>query len=142
MNEKIQRLIDWADEENINLERAAFDCSHETVTFWQTREPRSNFQAVKRAIGNFDKKGNPPYIKLEKQVIFEHDVNGENFLDDWRFRWEGAFDCTAREYDCAPANFQPEPEIETKTEPLDDKLVDQIADNAVEDYKLDKTEGA
>ena len=109
---KLQRLIDWAEENNIDIDKSQVDGGHNTVGFWQNRHTRKEFQRVKKAVGMFERKGNPPYVHLEQTVFVESMVNGEYHSDQWQFKWQGAYECKSLGYDCGQADFAPEPEPE------------------------------
>lgn len=56
MVSKLQRLIDWAKENSINLDNSTISGQFNPLVFYQSEETRINFQAVKRAVGMFEKK--------------------------------------------------------------------------------------
>lgn len=111
MSKKLARLIEWAEENNVNLEHATIDLKYKTLVFYQLNETRTDFQAVKKAIGMFERVGNPPYVELKKNIYLEFMVEGENRIDDWTIKWNGAYECKSLGYDCGPADFKEEPEI-------------------------------
>ena len=137
MNGKLERLIDWANESGVCIANAQIDARHTSLTFYQAREKHEDFLALKKAIGMFEKKGNAPYIRLEKTVSIEYSVDGEPFIDDWSLDWQGAFECKALGYDCGPADFADGPRHEPEPE-VPQAEIDRLSDNAVEDYQLNR----
>lgn len=134
---KLQRLIDWAEENNIDLNNCEISARFNSLRFNQSEETRRNFQAVKRAIGMFEKSGNAPYIELKQQLHIEYMVDGKPRLEDWRVKWEGAYVCKALGYDCGQADFKaPEPDPEP-LDPESERRIGEMTDNAIEDSKLD-----
>ncbi len=116
MNNKLQRLVDWARNNSVDLDKADIDGNYNSVSFWQHREDRINFQAVKRATGSFDKKGDPPYVKLMKKIKVDYVESGAPLTDEWEIRWEGAYECKSLGYECGPAVFKDE-----ETDPADEE---------------------
>ncbi len=138
MSAKLQRLIDWAEEHNVNFAHAQIDLHFNTLVFYQRNETRSDFQRIKKAIGMFERVGNPPYVELKKNLYLEFMVDGENQIDDWTIKWNGAYECKSLGYDCGPADFVEEPdEPDEPEEPAG--LGDQVSD-AVEAWQLGEAE--
>ncbi len=126
MSSKLQRLLDSAEESGINLNNVDIDLHFLKINFWQHREARANFRAVKRWVDGFKKDGTPPYVELKKTVDIAYMKDGENFMDGWTVKWNGAYECKAKGYDCTPASFRGED-------------VDP-ADSEIEDWQLVKDE--
>jgi len=123
MNDKLQRLIDNCDECGVDLSRTDIDVRYSIITFFQGREDRNSFRAVKRWVGGFKASGSPPYVKLERNIDIEYMLNGEYLQDSWLIKWDGAYECRSKGYDCRPALFADEAE-------------DHAADIDIEDSQL------
>ena len=64
--------------------------------------------------------------------------DGEHLRDDWRFRWNGAYECVSLGYDCGPADFAPEPDKpEPVVEPDEPNEVNNAAEDALERSRFD-----
>jgi hypothetical protein len=126
MNSKLQRLIDAADDSGVNLSQTDIDSKYNWITFYQSRESRRSFRTVKRWVGGFKAAGTPPYVKLEKHMEINYLHNGEEKMDNWQVKWDGAYECKSKGYDCRAALF-------------DDEAADHIADIDVEDSQLNTT---
>ena len=137
MSTKLQRLMDWAEEHNVNLEHASIDLNLLWLHFYQRHETRRDFQAVKKAVGMFERVGNPPYVELKKNLYLEFMADGENFIDDWTIKWNGAYECKSLGYDCGPAEFVEEPD---PVEPEEPAGLDDLVGNALEAWQLNKAE--
>ena len=109
MNKRLQELLIWSVQHEIDLDKSQIDMRDQGIVFYQYRETRENFRAVKRAISGFEKKGDPPYINLEKKVEITYTVNGEEITDRWKIKWSGAYKCNIS-YDCVAENFEDDDE--------------------------------
>lgn len=135
MNERLQRLINWAGTNGVSLNEVDIDVGSLRIVFWQRRHTRKEFQSVKKAIGMFERTGEPPNIRLKKNLYVEYMADGENLIDDWNLEWYGAYECKSLGYDCGPADFKeaPEDSIEAGSE-----VPDSVVDAAVEDNQLER----
>ncbi|MGW8177697.1 MAG: hypothetical protein ACWGQW_02715 [bacterium] len=123
MNDKLQRLIDYADEYGVDLGNTEINLRYSTVEFRQEQETRESFRTVKRWVGGFKADGSPPYVRLTKILELNYLHNGCEKSDQWRVKWEGAYECKSKGYDCRPALFSDEAE-------------DHMADIEIEDSQL------
>lgn len=104
MNTKLKEVLEWANHHQVNLDSAYIDPCNRAISFWHTREAAENFRAVKRAIGGFEKAGDPPHVSLRKK----RSIMEVEDADLWTFNWYGTYVCEAvtPKYNCVVAEFE------------------------------------
>ena len=118
-NWKISKLLLWAQEHGLNLDRTSIDFDHTIyvpktlyhqigLAFSHSQESSSpdgaeNFRNLKRAIDNFPATEPGQQARLEKTIEIEH-------LGLVEIRWIGAYTCRATSYTCEFNDFPEEDE--------------------------------
>lgn len=104
MNARLKRLIEWADEHEVDLDRVDVDLNLHYLMFSQDRETRRNFQNLKRSIDGFEETDeSTPNAQLRKGLHIHH--TDAQASDCWSVIWCGAYECVIS-HDCKPAGFK------------------------------------
>lgn len=112
MQGKVKAIVEFWEDHLVDIDNASMYCGgyHDkkaydyTFTFDHGQETRANFQAVKRAIGNFDKTGDGPSMVLHGAVEVAQGVEKSLKV---QVKWESAYECKVS-YNCSPKGFKDE----------------------------------